>query len=113
RITFNVTGQITRITLFKISDEENQKRILSLYQQMPQKALKGGKPYIVSVKAGLAVADQRAQGFTLAAVSTFASKEDMDYYDESCAAHQELKVIAKDTHQGFAMVFFQDQVERQ
>ncbi|KZL67169.1 stress responsive A/B barrel domain-containing protein [Colletotrichum tofieldiae] len=108
-----MTEQVTRITLFKIPDEENQKRILSLYQQMPQKALKGGKPYIVSVKAGLAVADQRAQGFTIAAVSTFASKEDMDYYDNGCATHQELKSIAKGSHQGFAMVFFQDQVQKQ
>ncbi|GKT93436.1 stress responsive A/B barrel domain-containing protein [Colletotrichum tofieldiae] len=98
-----MTEQVTRITLFKIPDEENQKRILSLYQQMPQKAL----------KAGLAVADQRAQGFTIAAVSTFASKEDMDYYDNGCATHQELKSIAKGSHQGFAMVFFQDQVQKQ
>ncbi|TQN68317.1 hypothetical protein CSHISOI_07138 [Colletotrichum shisoi] len=66
--------KITRITLFKVPDEENQNKILALYRQMPQKALKDGKPYILSVRAGLAVADQRAQGFTVAAVSTFASK---------------------------------------
>lgn len=134
--------QITRITLFKVPDEENQNKILALYRQMPQKALKvsqvntscsttqlpvpvtfldwlfetdalqDGKPYILSVKAGLAVADQRAQGFTVAAVSTFASKGDMDYYDNGCAAHQELKSIAKNAHQGFAMVFFPDRVEQ-
>ncbi|CCF47469.1 stress responsive A/B barrel domain-containing protein [Colletotrichum higginsianum] len=104
--------QITRITLFKVPDEENQNKILALYRQMPQKALKDGKPYMLSVKAGLAVADQRAQGFTVAAVSTFASKGDMDYYDNGCAAHQELKSIAKNAHQGFAMVFFPDGVEQ-
>lgn len=30
----------------------------------------------------------------------------MDYYDNGCAAHQELKGVAKGAHQGFAMVFF-------
>lgn len=35
-----MSEQITRITLFKIPDEENQNKVLSLYQQMPQKALK-------------------------------------------------------------------------
>ncbi|KAK1623022.1 stress responsive A/B barrel domain-containing protein [Colletotrichum phormii] len=107
-----MSEQITRITLFKIPDEENQNKVLALYQQMPQKALKDGKPYIISVKVGLAVADQRAQGFTIAAVSTFSSKEDMDYYDNGCAAHQELRGITKGAHQGFAMVFFKDQVTK-
>ncbi|OLN98011.1 hypothetical protein CCHL11_06856 [Colletotrichum chlorophyti] len=105
-----MTERITRITLFKIPNEEDQKKILGLYQHMPQKALKDGKPYILSVKAGLAVPDQRAQGFTIAAVSSFASREDMDYYDNECVAHAELKVIAKGSHQGFAMVFFKEQV---
>ncbi|KAL0930526.1 stress responsive a b barrel domain-containing protein [Colletotrichum truncatum] len=103
-----MSGQITRITLFKIPDEENQKKALSFYQQMPQKAVKNGKPYILSVKAGLAVADQRAQGFTVAAVSTFASAEDMAFYDNECAAHAELKAFAKGAHEGFAMVYFKD-----
>ncbi|KAE9583646.1 hypothetical protein CGCF415_v015109 [Colletotrichum fructicola] len=100
--------KITRITLFKIPDEESQKKVLGFYQQMPQKALKDGKPYILSVKAALAVADQRAQGFTIAAISTFASAEDMAYYDNECAAHAELKAFAKGAHQGFAMVYFKD-----
>ncbi|KAF6785574.1 stress responsive a b barrel domain-containing protein [Colletotrichum sojae] len=101
-------GTITRITLFKIPDEESQKKVLGFYQQMPQKAVKDGKPYIVSVNAGIAVADQRAQGFTIAAVSTFASAEDMAYYDNECAAHAELKAFAKSAHQGFAMVYFEN-----
>lgn len=133
--------KITRITLFKIPDEESQKKVLGFYQQMPQKALKvrafpskpnshlpfgkdarlslhnrnqvanvtqDGKPYILSVKAALAVADQRAQGFTIAAISTFASAEDMAYYDNECAAHADLKAFAKGAHQGFAMVYFKD-----
>ncbi|KAF3804023.1 hypothetical protein GCG54_00008527 [Colletotrichum gloeosporioides] len=128
-----MAGKITRITLFKIPDEESQKKVLGFYQQMPQKALKAyvvtfpsakmrdlaltnqvanvpqdGEPYILSVKAALAVADQRAQGFTIAAISTFASAEDMAYYDNECAAHAELKAFAKGAHQGFAMVYFKD-----
>ncbi|KAF6817534.1 stress responsive a b barrel domain-containing protein [Colletotrichum plurivorum] len=103
-----MSGTITRITLFKIPDEESQKKVLGFYQQMPQKAVKDGKPYIVSVNAGIAVADQRAQGFTIAAVSTFASAEDMAYYDNECAAHAELKGFAKGAHQGFAMVYFKN-----
>ncbi|TDZ54642.1 hypothetical protein CTRI78_v006108 [Colletotrichum trifolii] len=103
-----MAGKITRITLFKIPDEESQNKVLSFYREMPHKAVKNGQPYITSVKAGLAVADQRAQGFTVAAVSTFASEEDMAYYDNECAAHAELKAFAKNAHQGFAMVYFRD-----
>ncbi|RTE81269.1 hypothetical protein BHE90_004191 [Fusarium euwallaceae] len=105
-----MAGQITRVTLFKIPKEEDQQRLLDLYKAMPGKALKDGKPYIVSVKAGKAAPDQRAQGFTVVALSTFSSLEDFNYYDTECAAHGDLKAFAKTVNQGVAMVFFENVV---
>ena len=66
-----------------------------------------GTPYILSVKAGKTFAeDQRAQGYTVAVMTTFASKADFDYYDTECAAHKELKAFAANVHQGNLMVYF-------
>lgn len=69
-----------------------------------------GKPYIKSVKAGPAKPDQRAQGFTFAAISVFDSVKDMEYYDNECAAHAELRAFAKNVHSGAMMVYFEDGV---
>ena len=122
----SANGQITRITLFKIPNPEDVSKLLEIYKEMPTKAIKvigtphhmldhnlhgtsqDGRPYILNVKAGPAKPDQRAQGYTLAVVSTFASQDDMVYYDEECAAHKALKVVAKDVHQGVMMVFFEN-----
>ncbi|RDA92130.1 hypothetical protein CP533_6076 [Ophiocordyceps camponoti-saundersi (nom. inval.)] len=105
-----MSPQIHRITLFKIPDEEHQKHLLDIYRQMPAKAVKDGKPYILSVTAGRAKPDQRAQGYTLAVVSVFSSEEDMKYYDDECAAHADLKAYAKTVHQGAMMVYFQNEL---
>lgn len=72
--------------------------------------MQDGKPYILSVTAGRAKKDQRAQGFTIAVVSKFQSEEDMVYYDNECAAHQELKGYAKTVHEGVMMVYFEDEL---
>ncbi|KAJ6441605.1 stress responsive A/B barrel domain-containing protein [Purpureocillium lavendulum] len=119
-----MASQIHRVTLFKIPDHEHQERLLGFYKQMKSKALKvriliagtallrdhdkDGKPYILSVTAGNAKPDQRAQGFTFAAISVFSSVEDMVYYDNECAAHAELKAFAKTVHQGAMMVYFEN-----
>ncbi len=66
-----------------------------------------GKPYILSIRAGHAFPDQRAQGYTVAIVSVFASKEDMEYYDNECEAHKALKAVAKEVHQGIMTVYFE------
>ncbi|OIW24789.1 stress responsive A/B barrel domain-containing protein [Coniochaeta ligniaria NRRL 30616] len=102
---------INRITLFKISQEEDQRKLLDIYEGMQQKALKDGKPYILGVQAGITFPDQRSQGYTIAVQSTFASKEDMAYYDNGCAAHAELKNFAKTVHQGVMMVYFENALE--
>ncbi|ODH37354.1 hypothetical protein ACO22_02629 [Paracoccidioides brasiliensis] len=100
-------SQITRLTLFKIPDPTNQQQLLEKYQTIQKDALKDGNPYILSVRAGPTINDQRRQGYTVAAVSTFASLEDMRYYDEWCAAHAALKGLARTLHQGVLMVYFE------
>ncbi|KAM5349626.1 hypothetical protein ACJ41O_006131 [Fusarium nematophilum] len=104
-----MAGQVTRVTLFKIPSEEDQQRLLDLYKTLLQKAVKDGKPYIVSAKAGKAKPDQRAQGFNVVAVSVFSSLEDFNYYDTECAAHGELKAFAKTANQGVMMVYFESE----
>ncbi|QGA16426.1 hypothetical protein EYB26_004093 [Talaromyces marneffei] len=101
---------ITRVTLFKIPDQADQEKLLNIYKEMPYKAKKNGKPYILSVTAGPAFEDQRNQGFTVAAISVFESTEDMAYYDNECEAHQSLKVVANTLHKGVMMVYFRSVV---
>ncbi|KAH7000338.1 hypothetical protein EDB80DRAFT_723739 [Ilyonectria destructans] len=105
-----MSKQINRVTLFKIPGVEDQQKLLDIYKGMPSKAVKDGKPYIVSVTAGVAKPDQRAQGFTIAVISVFKSADDMAYYDNECAAHGELKAFAKSVHQGAMMVFFENEL---
>ncbi|KAK2743834.1 hypothetical protein FQN55_007054 [Onygenales sp. PD_40] len=98
---------ITRITLFKIPDPAHQQQLLEKYKTLKQDALKDGTPYILSILAGPTKDDHRRQGYTLAIVSGFACEEDMKYYDEGCAAHAEIKKLARSVHQGVMMVFFE------
>lgn len=121
------TKIINRITLFKIPAVDDQQKLLAVYKGLPNNAKKvathvlvpanllpwnstviqDGKPYILSVTAGPAFEDQRNQGYTVAIFSTFASKEDMLYYDTECAAHMALKQVAKPLHQGVLMAYFE------
>lgn len=52
-----------------------------------------GKPYILQIAAGASFPDPRNQGYNLSVKTTFASLEDMKYYDEECAAHKALKAV--------------------
>ncbi|KAB5580367.1 hypothetical protein GE09DRAFT_1212816 [Coniochaeta sp. 2T2.1] len=99
---------VQRVTLFKIPSQEDKTRLTDIYRTMPVRALKDGKPYILSATVGPTYDDARNQGYTLAALSTFASVEDMKYYDNECTAHGELKKVAKELHQGVMMVYFQN-----
>lgn len=56
---------------------------------------KDGKPYIAYMCAGIAQDDARAKGYTIVAQSKFHSLEDMKFYEDSCPAHEQLKVTAK------------------
>ncbi|KAI5269653.1 hypothetical protein E4T47_06893 [Aureobasidium subglaciale] len=87
--------QVHRITMFKVPDSSNIQPILDKYTTLAQEAKKDGKPYILRCVAGPAVNDARSQGYTLAAQTTFASLDDMKYYDTECEAHAALKAVAK------------------
>lgn len=52
-----------------------------------------GKPYIVSAAVGKSIPDPRNKGFNLSVKTTFASLEDMQYYDQECEAHKALKAV--------------------
>ena len=51
--------------------------------------------------------EPRAQGWTLAVKSTFASKADMDYYDNECEAHKELKKVTGAVRTDVCTVWFE------
>lgn len=67
-----------------------------------------GKPYILACEAGEAGPDPRSKGWNIAAKSTFASKADMDYYDNECEAHRALKVLAKPVVEDVMTVWFEN-----
>lgn len=67
-----------------------------------------GKPYILACEGGEAAPEPRAKGWTIAVKCTFASKEDMDYYDNECEAHREVKVLAKPLVEDLLAVWFED-----
>jgi hypothetical protein len=56
---------------------------------------KDGKPYILQQSASKLFDDARSQGYTVSARTIFSSLDDMKYYDEECAAHNELKSVVK------------------
>ncbi|KAF4983600.1 hypothetical protein FZEAL_1009 [Fusarium zealandicum] len=105
-----MSSPVTRLTLFKIPKDEDQHHLLDLCKEIPQKAVKNGKPYITSVQADKAKPDQRAQGFTIVAISTFKSEEEFDYYDKEFPAYVELRTFAKSVNGGVAMVYFENEV---
>jgi len=100
-------GKINRITLFKIPNEEDLEAALAAYTKLEANNSKDGKPYILSMKASKLYNDPRSQGFTLAAQTSFASLEDMKYYDDEDAAHKELKGLVGPKQQG-VMVLYMD-----
>ncbi|KAK1985912.1 stress responsive A/B barrel domain-containing protein [Colletotrichum cereale] len=106
-----MAGRIHRVTMFKITDEGQQKQLIEQYKVLQSEQKKDGKPYILSLAVGHAAEDPRAQGFTVVAKSEFASLDDMKYYDDECAAHAALKAFAKEnlTVTGFMSIYFEPQ----
>lgn len=117
---------IHRVTLFKIPEVEDQNKLLAKYKVAQQKALKvpcsrfpgcaasnirqNGDPYIIRVEAGQTEEDQRNQGYTVCAKTTFASMDDFEYYDKTCEAHKEIRAFAASVNKGSMMVFFKSVV---
>jgi hypothetical protein len=85
---------IKRVTLFKIPKESDIDAVLKQYEKVRETSVKDGKPYIVSNYASRIINTEspRSEGFTLSSQSVFETREDHDYYDNECPAHQELKV---------------------
>ncbi|KAF6806762.1 stress responsive A/B Barrel domain-containing protein [Colletotrichum musicola] len=108
RVTDEMADRVHRVTMFKIADEAQRKRLIEQYQVLGSSHKKDGKPYILSMVVGPAMDDPRSQGFTLVAKTEFASLEDMRYYDDECAAHGALKTFVKEnlTVDGVMSVYF-------
>lgn len=69
-----------------------------------------GKPYIVSLAVGEAGQDPRSKGWNVAVKSTFASKEDMDYYDNGCQAHDKFRKLVGPVKEDIMTVWFENVV---
>ncbi|RDW80108.1 hypothetical protein BP6252_04746 [Coleophoma cylindrospora] len=104
-------GKVIRVTMFKIPSKADQETILANYLTLSKTQLKDGKPYILSLEAGVAEDDPRSQGFTIVAKSVFKNMDDMKYYDTECAAHEKLKVGNKALGvEGLMTVFYSPSV---
>ncbi|KAI9768612.1 MAG: hypothetical protein M1840_004809 [Geoglossum simile] len=69
---------IHRLTLFKVTNDNDRDEMLDHYRGMKASALKDGKPYIQSIVAGKPFEDERSQGYTVAVHSVFACRADME-----------------------------------
>ncbi|KAL2862879.1 Dabb family protein [Aspergillus lucknowensis] len=98
---------VERITLFKIPDEATRDRVLEQYKVLARTAVKDGKSYIVSAAAGPSFPDPRNKGFNLSVKTTFASLEDMKYYDTECEAHKALKAVAGPAKEDVLTTYFE------
>jgi len=97
---------IERITLFNIPKEEDRQRLIEEYKQLVKTAVKDGKPYISNVSFGPAIPNPRSQGYNFGAKTTFATLEDMRFYDEECPAHQTLKAFGKHVVEGAPLTVY-------
>ncbi|EXJ93769.1 hypothetical protein A1O1_02162, partial [Capronia coronata CBS 617.96] len=68
-----------------------------------------GKPYIVANEANrvLNTSDERSQGYTLVSVTTFKTKEDVEFYDKQCPAHRKLREFAAPRRTGVATLHYE------
>ncbi|ETI20707.1 hypothetical protein G647_07049 [Cladophialophora carrionii CBS 160.54] len=103
---------VKRITLFKIPKEEDIDGALAQYEILRSTAQKDGKPYIISNEATRVTnsSDERAQGYTMLAVTVFKSREDFDYYDKECAAHKKLREFITPRRTGFATIQYESEL---
>ncbi|PLN85159.1 hypothetical protein BDW42DRAFT_161167 [Aspergillus taichungensis] len=99
---------IERITLFKIPNEADRDRVLEQYKVLAKTAVKDGKPYITAAAVGVSYPDARNKGFNVSVKTTFASMEDMKFYDEECEAHKALKKIAGPVKEDVLTTFYEN-----
>ncbi|KAL4891954.1 hypothetical protein BDV59DRAFT_203212 [Aspergillus ambiguus] len=98
---------IERITLFKIPNEADRDRVLEQYKVLAKTAVKDGKPYITNIAVGPSMPDPRNKGFNLSVKTTFASLDDMKYYDNECEAHKALKALAGPVREDILSTYFE------
>ena len=68
---------------------------------------KDGKPYILNAAVGQSFPDPRNKGYTISVKTTFASMEDMKYYDNDCEAHKALKAVAGPLKEDVLTTFYE------
>ncbi|KAF9888117.1 hypothetical protein FE257_009253 [Aspergillus nanangensis] len=98
---------IERITLFKIPNQADRDRVLEQYKVLAKTAVKDGKPYILNAAVGPSIPDPRNKGFNISVKTTFASLEDMKYYDDECEAHKALKAVAGPVREDVLSTYFE------
>ncbi|KAK4947314.1 hypothetical protein LTR10_013682 [Elasticomyces elasticus] len=105
---------IKRVTMFKVPKEEDIDAVIAKYGEMRSTAQKNGAPYIFSNEASrvLNSSEERAQGFTVIAITTFDSMEDVEYYDKECAAHKKLREFIATRRTGFATLHFASELPK-
>ncbi|KAJ5476275.1 hypothetical protein N7475_002004 [Penicillium sp. IBT 31633x] len=108
RTTTKTMAPIERITLFKIPSEADRARVLEQYKVLAKTATKDGKPYIVAAAVGASIPDPRNKGYNLSVKTTFASLEDMQYYDADCEAHKALKAVAGPVKEEVLTTFYEN-----
>ncbi|KIM92598.1 hypothetical protein OIDMADRAFT_62404 [Oidiodendron maius Zn] len=105
------THGISRVSIFRIPRVEDQEVVLEEFKKLKQCALKDGKPYILSVKAGRSLEDARNQDYSVVLQTTFDSLEDMQFFDNECQFHVRVKkLVAPRISPPPVVVFFKDVV---
>lgn len=125
---------IERITLFKVPKEADRLRLLEQYKILAKTATKvcfvpssdhisswcsrrrhtdsgawqDGKPYIVAAAVGQSFDDPRNKGFNVSVKTTFASLEDMKYYDTECEAHKALKAMVAPVKEDVLTTYYEN-----
>ncbi|KAF2460652.1 hypothetical protein BDY21DRAFT_280477 [Lineolata rhizophorae] len=100
---------VRRITLFKLPEAADVDAALAKYATLKDDAKKGAQPYILAASASRVYDDPRCQGFTICAETSFASLDDMKYYDDECAAHGAIKALIKPKLQGPPLIIYMDE----
>lgn len=119
---------VRRITLFKIPSESDVTDVLTAYDVLMATHLKvsllppffplphpthvflqDSKPYILTCAASRVynASESRSEGYTVAVQSTFASREDVEFYDRECPAHKELKKTTTRVNRGLCTLLME------
>jgi len=85
------SSQVIRVTMFKLVSSEQVAVTIASYKELAKTQAKNGKPYILSLESGPSHEDARNQGYSYVSKTVFKNREDHDFYDKDCPAHQRFK----------------------